>query len=58
MVLMRILLAREIERLVAGIRALPDRSERKAVLLDRLRALRTKQIQQETGYRPRKRKSA
>ncbi|BEV43978.1 hypothetical protein [Afipia carboxidovorans] len=55
---MRILLAREIERLVAGIRALPDRSERKAVLLDRLRALRTKQIQQETGYRPRKRKSA
>lgn len=55
---MRVLLAREIDRLMRDIRALPDRSQRKAVLLDRLRALRTKQIQQETGYRPRKRKSA
>lgn len=44
---MRVLLAREIERLVAGIRALPDRSERKAVLLDRLKALRTKQLKSE-----------
>jgi hypothetical protein len=31
---MRVLLAREIERLVSDIRALPDRSQRKAVLLD------------------------
>jgi len=44
---MRILIAREIERLVAGIRALPDRSQRRAVLLDRLRALRTKQLKSE-----------
>lgn len=55
---MRILLHREIERLVRDIRALPDRSERKSVLLARLRDLRTKQIQRETGFRPRRRKSA
>jgi hypothetical protein len=44
---MRVLLAREIDRLARDIRALPDRSQRKAVLLDRLRALRTKQLKSE-----------
>lgn len=55
---MKVLLAREIDRLVRDIRALPDRSQRRAVLLDRLKSLRTKQIQREVGYRPRRRKSA
>jgi hypothetical protein len=44
---MRVLLAREIDRLVRDIRALPDRSQRRAVLLDRLRMLRTKQLKSE-----------
>lgn len=44
---MRVLLAREIDRLMRDIRALPDRSTRRAVLLDRLRALRTKQLKSE-----------
>ena len=55
---MRILLAREIERLTRDIRALSDRSQRRAVLLDRLKSLRTKQIQREVGYRPRRRKAS
>jgi hypothetical protein len=54
---MRVLLAREIERLTRDIRALPDRSQRKAVLLDRLRALRTKQLKSEIRA-SRRRKSA
>lgn len=44
---MRVLLAKEIDRLMRDIRALPDRSQRRAVLLDRLRALRTKQLKSE-----------
>jgi hypothetical protein len=44
---MRVLLAREIDRLERDIRALPDRSQRKAILLDRLSALRTKQLRSE-----------
>lgn len=55
---MRVLIAREIERLTRDIRALSDRSQRRAVLLDRLKSLRTKQLQREVGYRPRRRKSA
>jgi hypothetical protein len=55
---MRVLLAREIDRLVRDIRALPDRSQRRAILLDRLRALRTQQLQHEVAYRPRRKRTA
>lgn len=46
---------REIERLLLDIRRLPERSQRRAVLLDRLKALRTKQIRSEMRGERRKR---
>lgn len=42
-----ILLLEQIRRLTDHIATLPDRSHRKAVLLDRLRNLRTKQLRAE-----------
>lgn len=55
---MRVLSFTEVKRLAAEAAKYPDRSARKAVLLDRVSRENLRCIQKETGYRPRKRKPA
>ena len=55
---MRVLQLKQIKTLVDRASKYPDRSVKKAVLLHEAEKLRTKQIQREVGYRPRRKRSA
>lgn len=55
---MRVLTFTEVKRLAAEAAKYPDRSIRKAVILDRVSRENLRCIQKEVGYRPRRRKSA
>jgi len=55
---MRVLSFTEIKRMAAEARKYPDRSIRKAILLDRVGRENLRCLQKEIGFKPKKRKSA
>ncbi len=55
---MRVLTFTEVKRLAAEAAKYPDRSTRKAILLDRAKRENLRCIQKEVGYRPRRKRSA